>query len=92
MVIKKYRKIPRIISAVKWEGENVDDIKKLGGDKKRLYLVMDEDQCCLSIDTLEGIMIARPGDYIIRGIKGELYPCKPDIFQETYEELILSGN
>jgi len=39
----------------------------------------------LEIHTLEGIMIARPGDYIIRGVTGELYPCKPDIFAATYE-------
>lgn len=37
------------------------------------------------ITTLEGVMLARPGDYIIRGVKGELYPCKPDIFEATYE-------
>lgn len=40
-----------------------------------------------SIDTLEGTLIANPGDYIIRGIKGELYPCKPDIFVATYEKV-----
>ena len=39
------------------------------------------------IKTLEGIMIAKAGDYIIRGVHGELYPCKPDIFKETYEEV-----
>lgn len=39
----------------------------------------------LSISTLEGIMTARPGDWVIRGVKGELYPCKPDIFAATYE-------
>ena len=37
------------------------------------------------VATLEGIMLAKPGDYIIQGIKGELYPCKPDIFAATYE-------
>jgi hypothetical protein len=37
------------------------------------------------IDTLEGKMLARPGDYIIKGIKGECYPCQPDIFEATYE-------
>lgn len=39
------------------------------------------------IKTLEGTMIARAGDYIIRGLRGELYPCKPDIFKKTYEVL-----
>lgn len=39
----------------------------------------------LEIETLEGVMTARPGDWIITGVKGERYPCKPDIFQATYE-------
>lgn len=39
------------------------------------------------IYTLEGIMIAETGDYIIRGVQGEIYPCKPDIFEKTYEEV-----
>ncbi len=41
----------------------------------------------MSIATLEGVMIARPGDYIIQGVENELYPCKPDIFQQTYERV-----
>lgn len=40
---------------------------------------------CIEIETLEGQMLARPGDWIIRGVKGEFYPCKPDIFAITYE-------
>ena len=39
------------------------------------------------INTLEGIMTANPGDYIIKGVKGEFYPCKPDIFEMTYEKI-----
>ena len=41
----------------------------------------------VAISTLEGIMLANPGDWIITGVKGELYPCKPDIFAATYEEV-----
>lgn len=41
----------------------------------------------IEIETLEGVMKAQKGDYIIKGVKGELYPCKPDIFKMTYEEL-----
>lgn len=41
----------------------------------------------LIIFTLEGQLLASPGDYIIRGVKGELYPCKPDIFDATYEKV-----
>ncbi len=45
----------------------------------------DTDTLGLLIPTLEGLMIARENDYIIRGVQGELYPCKPDIFEATYE-------
>lgn len=45
----------------------------------------DTDYACWDIITLEGVMRAIPGDYIIKGVKGEFYPCKPDIFEETYE-------
>lgn len=41
----------------------------------------------ISIDTLEGTMYASPGDWIIRGVKGEFYPCKPDIFEATYDKV-----
>lgn len=40
---------------------------------------------CVAIETLEGAMTAEPGDWIIKGVKGEFYPCKPDIFEATYE-------
>ena len=50
----------------------------------------DEDVCFLSIDTLEGRMRADPGDWIIQGVKGEFYPCKPDIFEATYEPFFKS--
>lgn len=39
----------------------------------------------VEITTLEGVMTARPGDYVIKGVQGEFYPCKPDIFEQTYE-------
>lgn len=42
---------------------------------------------CIRINTLEGTMRALPGDWIIRGVQGEFYPCKPDIFQVTYDEV-----
>lgn len=50
-------------------------------------VIIDEDDGSAIIKTLEGDMKANPGDYIIKGVKGELYPCKPDIFLDTYEEL-----
>lgn len=47
-----------------------------------------EDNPYLKIETLEGIMKASVGDYIIKGVNGEFYPCKPDIFEKTYERVI----
>jgi hypothetical protein len=54
------------------------DVLSLSTKNARDYAVID-------VNTLEGVMEAQPGDYLIRGIKGELYPCKPDIFELTYE-------
>ena len=47
----------------------------------------DPENPVLKIETLEGVMKASVGDYIIKGVNGEFYPCKPDIFQKTYEEV-----
>lgn len=51
-------------------------------------VVLRDDPPEVAISTLEGVMVARTGDFIIQGVKGELYPCKPDIFSATYEEVI----
>ena len=52
----------------------------------KVYLTLPgTSHCRLNIHTLEGVMVADPGDYIIKGIQGEIYPCKPDIFAATYE-------
>lgn len=78
----KYRKKPAAIEAVKYTGKNnVNDILNFIGERKLAYL----DGETLNIETLEGVMKADVGDYIIKGIKGESYPCKPDIFEATYE-------
>lgn len=91
--MKKYRKKPVIIEAVQWNGENFDECMNFMGEtcgNKVAY--EDYKELCLSskeiiIHTLEGDMIASKGDYIIKGINGEFYPCKPDIFTKTYEEI-----
>ena len=77
----KYRKKPVEIEAVLWSGFNYEEVCELG-DKK-----VQRSGNNLLIYTLEGIMIASLGDYIIKGISGELYPCKPDIFKLTYEKV-----
>lgn len=83
---KKYRKRPVVIEAIQWDGTDgsartIQDWANTPGAVRVLYNV-----ATLVIQTLEGDMTATPGDWIIRGVKGEFYPCKPDIFQATYEE------
>lgn len=78
--MKKYRKKPMIITALKWTGENQEEIKNFV--KQNMFFTSNGD---LYIETLEGEMRAPPGDYIIRGVDGEFYPCKPQIFEKTYE-------
>lgn len=82
-MITKYRKKPVVIEAIQYTGYNFEETARfLGYD--RLDTWIDEDRI-FPIDTLEGRLAVRPGDYIIKGIKGEFYPCKPDIFMHTYE-------
>lgn len=86
----KYRKKPVIIEAIQFE-DNSDRIIEIhefmGGDTIRVNYE-DKDNPYLKIETLEGIMKASVGDYIIKGVNGEFYPCKPDIFERTYERVI----
>jgi hypothetical protein len=83
----KFRKKPVVIEAVQFTGENRREVlsfsyPKLSEDALRGAEVM---RLPVVIETLEGDMTASLGDWIIRGIKGEIYPCKPDIFEATYE-------
>ena len=76
----KFRKKPVVIDADQWlPGAALPDLPP------GLSIVEDAGRLCVAIPTLEGVMLARPGDWIIRGIAGEYYPCKPDIFEATYE-------
>lgn len=77
----RYRKKPVEIEAVLWTGYNFEDIMELG---ERNVQRSGKD---LLIFTLEGTMRASIGDYIIKGVNDELYPCKPDIFNLTYERI-----
>lgn len=80
----KYRKKPVIIDAVLFDGINSADIHEFCGDNVREPV----GETYLEIETLEGTMKANPGDYIIKGVNGEFYPCKPDIFEKTYEKVL----
>jgi len=99
----KFRKKPVIVEAHKWyqNGDHPEDKYELGKEGKlvRYYRTPDNDgreECKYCgyyihshgwIDTLEGGHIVCPGDWIIKGIQGEYYPCKPDIFEQTYEKV-----
>lgn len=78
----KYIKKPVVIEAIKYDGENKVEVQEFVGK----YLDFTKNKQ-LKIDTLEGERLANKGDYIIKGVKGEFYPCKPDIFEKTYEAI-----
>lgn len=77
----KFRKKPVVIEAVLWTGENADEFRALSPVDRTVYI----EGPALYVKTLEGLMRADVGDWIIRGVQGEVYPCKPDIFAMTYE-------
>ena len=94
----KYRKKPVVIDAVQWTGDNWQEVYDFTKDSDGLSLTtgphpqIEEyghvgDKLCVTVETLEGLMTARQGDWIIKGVKGEFYPCKPDIFAATYDEV-----
>ncbi len=85
----KYKKKPIIIEAeqfVVWDLKKIPPFVDLHGVKFPIYKD-DNNQPYVIIPTLEGQHIASHLDFIIKGIQGELYPCKPDIFEKTYEEV-----
>lgn len=79
-----HRAFQSLIEAVQWRGNtaSLQDLKNL--DPQRRWLNYPNQEY-LIIATLEGEMLANIGDWIIKGVKGEIYPCKPDIFEATYE-------
>jgi hypothetical protein len=79
-MVQKWRKKPVVIEAVQWLGSNQVEVISFCKDFARIDIANK-----LEIITLEGVMDASVNDYIIRGVNGEFYPCKPDIFAKTYE-------
>lgn len=90
----KAMKKPVVIEAVQWTGLNLNEVKDFVG-KDLVYEIIDTAReagegaphVIMKIRTLEGDLIANVGDYIIKGVQGEFYPCKPDIFDQTYDIL-----
>lgn len=87
----RFRKKPVEIDAVQFTGENADEILRFVNDQEpanvRATTTNEESDgtCEIYIETLEGNMLASAGDWIIKGVKGEFYPCREDIFEATYE-------
>ena len=91
----KFRKKPVEIDAIVWNGENLKEVIEFTGKHSKFndwfsswdeYVIhVKNDRSVFKIFTLEGTMEAHPGDFIIRGVKGEYYPYKPDIFVATYD-------
>ncbi len=84
----KYRKTPLVVEAVQWNPKP-NDVRFTfpDGTAFRVKNVFPPWRKELEIPTREGVMRASEGDWIIKGIKGEFYPCKPDIFDATYEKV-----
>lgn len=81
----RFRKKPVMVEAVMFTGNNcLEIIRFMGGPADNLEL---HNTDCPVIHTMEGDMTATAGDWVIKGVKGEFYPCKPDIFELTYEAI-----
>lgn len=78
----KYKTKPCEIEAIQWTGKNIIELLDWGQGK-----ILWNDVDDLFIDTLEGRMKVNINDYIIKGLRGEFYPCKPDVFEKKYEKI-----
>ena len=93
----KYRKKPVVVDVVQWDGRNLSKIEEFLGKSFLGYRILSDSAWQvgkgipvteIAIETIDSVAKAVNGDYIIKGIQGEFYPCKPDIFEATYELLI----
>jgi hypothetical protein len=91
----KFRKKPIVIEAVQFifEPERCKELADFlpDGIAPAPYHNKPDSPYYIDIPTLEGVMTADEGDWIIKGVKGEFYPCKPDVFEQTYELLVYSS-
>lgn len=87
--MSRFRKKPVVIEAIRLSRASITKSKKgLIGPFGLPVVITADDKICVMIDTLEGTMAAYEGDWIIKGVAGELYPCRDSIFRQTYEEVI----
>lgn len=85
---RKFRKKPVEVEAIEFTGENARDVATWIGEGVLLESDSKGFMNRVVIQTLEGDMTAVVGDWIIKGVQGEFYPCKPSIFDETYDEVL----
>ena len=83
--MKRYIKKPVVVQAVEYNGANKEEIEAFVEKKLDTVYTELKEPLELKIPTLEGDMKASKGDYIIKGVNGEFYPCKPDVFEKTYD-------
>lgn len=81
----KFRKRPVVIDAIQNLHNQQDEVAAFLGPNRNLGWMRNDLTNVVTITTMEGSMRAESGDWIIKGIKGEFYPCKPDVFEETYD-------
>ncbi len=91
-MVKRYKTRPCEIEAIRWNGFNLEEVKEFVGKSLEYYICDTAFEVgkgrpfvIVKIKTLEGDMYATEGDYIIKGLRGEFYPCKPDVFEKKYE-------
>ena len=91
-MVKKYRKKPVVIEAIQFidTPERLEELSKFIDNQPLRVDYKNPNKPVLKLQTLEGEHIASVGDIIIKGVKGEFYPCKPDIFEKTYEPVELN--
>lgn len=87
MSVRKFKKKPVVIEAIQWSGENIKEIKDFTDGSSETNRTLEQLGDKLIISTLEGNVQADINDFIIKGIEGEFYPCKPDIFKKTYKPI-----
>lgn len=86
--MKKYVKKPVMVEAIQWDGNNTKEVYDFAGASITIpYSDRNINESKIVLHTLEGPINASLFDYIIKGVKGEMYPCKPDIFKMSYEEI-----
>ena len=91
--MSQFRKKPVVIEAIQYNGNNGNELRIFSNNAVYESPICEPSEdnptgSYVQIKTLEGIMIGNVNDWIVRGVNGEFYPCKPDIFEKTYEPVL----